>query len=498
MVLVSTLLLCFCGNLSQQGIISSDQYQVYCGQCHQAPDPTQLPKDIWANHIMPEMAKIMKVQGQTQGPLDIFSMEESLFAADSSSSQRSMKVDQETWAALLAYLDKQAPDKINVSHRNQDRNEQLVQFTAQPLRWNQDKIGNITSIVFDEPTQQFTIGDAKGNIHYWPDSSTLTSSLPSPVLHVMNESDQIYITEVGYLDPSDAARGSLHRWHLDQQEMIIEGLQRPVFSKMVDLDQDGQSEILICEFGNHSGKLSLWSLDEGKYRRSILLNEPGTIKVDISDMNRDGKDDIIVLASQAREGIYILYQENNLQFETKQVIRLEPQYGSSWFELIDYNGDEHLDIVIANGDNADYSIISKPFHGLRLYINDGKDQFTQTWFYPIFGATRVCANDYDLDGDIDFAVMSFFPDYDIAANESFVYLENINAKTHTFKSHTTRESALGRWLVMDDGDYDGDGDLDILLGSFLLPVTEAHQHIMEYWQRENVHLMLLKNEAVTN
>ena len=488
----TAVLLSFCGK-KQADLSGHQQYNLYCGQCHLVPDPKQLPKDIWANHIMPEMAKIIKIQGHTQGPLDIFSMEENLFMADSSSGEKLETIDEETWASLLAYLDKQAPDKINVSHRNVDRNAELVQFAVQPIRWNQDKIGNVTSIVFDEPTRQFSIGDTKGNIHYWPDSSTLSATLPSPVLHVMNESDNIYITEVGYLDPSDAARGSLHRWHSDQREVIIKGLQRPVFSQVIDLDQDGHSEILICEFGNHTGKLSLWSFDGERYRREILLNQPGTIKFDITDMNGDGKDDIVVLASQAREGSYILYQEDNLQFQSKQVIRLEPQYGSSWFELIDYNGDDHLDIVIANGDNADYSIIAKPFHGLRLYINDGKDHFNETWFYPIFGATRICANDYDLDGDIDFAVMSFFPDYDIAPDESFVYLENINSTAYTFRSHTTQESTLGRWLVMDDGDYDGDGDVDILLGSFLLPVSEAHQNVMEHWQRVNTHLILLKN-----
>ena len=50
-------------------------------------------------------------------------------------------------------------------------------------------------------------------------------------------------------------------------------------------------------------------------------------------------------------------------------------YGSSYLELADMNNDGHLDILYTNGDNADYSYVLKKYHGLRIFINDGKNQF---------------------------------------------------------------------------------------------------------------------------
>ena len=189
-------------------------------------------------------------------------------------------------------------------------------------------------------------------------------------------------------------------------------------------------------------------------------------------MNNDGKKDIVALFSQGREGIYIFYQKENLHFDIEQVIALEPEYGSSWFTLLDYDNDGQLDIVLVNGDNADYSLFLKPYHGIRLFINEGSNTFEQKWFYAINGATRVMTEDFDQDGDIDFAVSSFFPDFKNAPEEGFVYLENKNPSAYSFVPHTTKKAASGNWLVMDKGDFDHDGDVDILLGNFDLFTSE--------------------------
>ena len=102
-------------------------------------------------------------------------------------------------------------------------------------------------------------------------------------------------------------------------------------------------------------------------------------------MDNDGKKDIVALFAQGREGIYIFYQKDNLEFSVDPVVLMPPEYGSSWFSLLHYNNDGHLDILLANGDNADYSRFLKPYHGVRLFINNGKNEFTEKWFYPCFG-----------------------------------------------------------------------------------------------------------------
>jgi hypothetical protein len=74
------------------------------------------------------------------------------------------------------------------------------------------------------------------------------------------------------------------------------------------------------------------------------------------------------------------------------------------------------------------------------------------------------ARDYDGDGDLDIAAISFFADYAHQPEESFVYLENKG--NFDFHPYSFPEATMGRWISMDAGDIDGDGKLDIILGDF--------------------------------
>jgi len=160
---------------------------------------------------------------------------------------------------------------------------------------------------------------------------------------------------------------------------------------------------------------------------------------------------------------------------------------------LDYDGDGDDDIVTVNGDNADKTYVHKPYHGLRIHLNDGNNQFTESYFYPLYGATRFVANDFDQDGDTDFAIISTFPDYENNPDYSMVYLENLNAAAYEFQNHSFEEANLSRWFLLDVGDVDLDGDTDIILSAFTYVFTPVPPAISAGWEKNNADIMVLEN-----
>ena len=128
-------------------------------------------------------------------------------------------------------------------------------------------------------------------------------------------------------------------------------------------------------------------------------------------------------------------------------------------------------MIYTCGENADYSIILKPYHGVYIFLNDGKNNFKQQYFYPINGCYKAIAKDFDGDGDLDIASIAFFADYVHQPEEGFVYLKNdsklpAGKEGFTFQPYSLAAAKMGRWLTMDAGDWDGDGKIDLILGNF--------------------------------
>src|SRR5690606_3851221 len=121
-----------------------------------------------------------------------------------------------------------------------------------------------------------------------------------------------------------------------------------------------------------------------------------------------------------------------------------------------------------------------------------KNHFSEKWFYPMHGASMARASDYDGDGDIDIAVIAFFPDFSRHPDYGFLYFENQNGH---FEPSYTPLARDGRWIAMESADIDGDGDEDLLLASLAFPKSVPETLFAE-WGKKKVSLLVLRNNRV--
>jgi hypothetical protein len=202
-----------------------------------------------------------------------------------------------------------------------------------------------------------------------------------------------------------------------------------------------------------------------------LLHQPGGIKAIIKDANNDKMPDVWVLMGQGNEGIFLFLNKGNNLFEQTQVLRFPAIYGSSSFELNDFNKDGYTDILYTCGDNADITPIFKPYHGVYIFLNNGSNHFSPTYFYPLYGCYKAMAADFDNDNDLDIATISYFADFVNQPASGFVYFENIGDLD--FTPYMIPGTSKGRWVTMDIGDMDEDGNTDIVLGNFAAPLRDT-------------------------
>ena len=222
---------------------------------------------------------------------------------------------------------------------------------------------------------------------------------------------------------------------------------------------------------------------------ATLLARSGARQTILHDADKDGKLDVIALMAQSQEQIVLLKNLGDGKFSLQTLLSFSPLHGLSHMELKDMDGDGDHDLLVSNGDNWDFSPIRKPYHGVRIFLNDGQFKFKQAAFFPLPGASKAMAVDFDGDGDLDIAAISFYDDPDDPIH-GFLLLENKGGLQ--FDRHLLTAARTGKWLTMECADIDADGRTDIILGSYFhnpLEVTKmSMKGITDFPQ-----LLILKN-----
>jgi hypothetical protein len=472
----------------------------YCGSCHLFPEPNLLDKKTWREGVLPEMAVRM---GMAEPDLSIFEPEEYQRILEQGGLPVRPLLNRKDWEKILDYYEKNAPEQVPSSSTNLAINVDSSLFHSEILWQTPGQSPNFSLLKYLPNQQTLFAGQREGKIYSFSErlinlqDSLFVPSTPSDIDEM--ENGQLELLLMGKMDPNDWFNGQWIEIKKEQKKWKLlkqwqRELNRPVQFSAADFNADGQKDWLICEFGHYLGKLAWYEKNAGTGMKiHMLLSTSGTRVAQIVDLDQDGDQDIVALLTQGDEQIIWFNNQGKGEFERIQVARFPPVYGSSYLEVKDIDRDGHIDLIHSCGDNYDYSYSLKSYHGVRIFLNQGQEKFKESKFLPLHGAGKVLVEDFDQDGLQDIACTAYFPDYQQKPLRGFVLYRN--AGNLNFKANTFPKCDMANWLLMDKGDFDQDGDIDLVLGACSINNTVSPS-LRSKWTKLGLGLLLLRNQSV--
>jgi len=475
-------------------MVGEDLAKSYCASCHKYVPPSALDKQTWQSGIIPAMGPRMGIYSHRG--VD-YRSDKGLPNTEGIYPDKPM-VTEAQWQAIIEFYIQNAPVKPLPQKRDVAYSLDLKGFSTKKIPSN--NVSPIISLIKVDNGGGFYIYDAnsRGLARMNGEGKTeFFTNIPNPVSSLLPYKKGYLIANIGSLMPSDVWKGqinyaSVEGGNVSLRKSIRTEVERPVKLVLADLNGDKEDDIVVCGYGNNKG--DYYWLDGKTFEKYPIKQIPGAITTQAVDYDKDGDMDLFTLFAQGTEQIVYFENDGKGTFKEKTIKEFIPVQGSTSIEIVDINKDGNLDILYTSGDNADHSVIFKNYHGVYIYLGDGKGNFEQSYFYPMNGAFKAMTSDFDGDGDLDIAAISFFANYVAQPYEGFLYFEQTG--NMEFKVSTNPDTYEGRWLTMDVGDVDMDGDDDIVLGNFSIGPTSMPETIVKTWMDGPAAMILYNNRKI--
>lgn len=476
----------------------------YCANCHLYPEPKLLDRTTWRDYILPRMGALLGIYRDGYGYYDRVPDH---WLEPGPGGQRILTANiyppepllsRPEWEAIADYYLAEAPEQLESASADLEISVGIPFMKARtfaegnvlpPLIQGMgvdEAQKRIYVSVFEEGIWQF---DFRGRLLDRSETSALVPSFTVDQAHFA-------LVDMGTRLASDHPQGSLQiasSWSAYRagRSQQLPDLMRPVHLRRGDLNGDQRPDYLVCEYGNMLGRLAWWEAKaDGSFQAHNLYPDDGAVRTEIVDYDGDGDPDVLALQANSDEGIDLYLNEGQGQFERQRLLRFLSTNGSTHFESLDFEGDGQLDLLVCNGDNGDYPPILKPHHGIRLYQRQG-ERYQERFFLPLNGVYQATARDFDLDGDLDIAAVSFHPDFERHPQESFVLF--IQEAPYEFRAFTIPQYGYSRWMRLQCFDWDADGDPDLLLSAFNAKTPDVPERRARDWEMTGEALLLLEN-----
>jgi hypothetical protein len=506
-VFVLFVIVCFSCKLEKKELLVANEViqtkgealaKIHCVRCHSFPEPNVMPKRYW-KEVLPFMGFHLgkSPKGKT---LSDFKNEVVKKRLDESGLFPSTPmISDYEWQAIIDYYDNNSPENLPYEQELSLHAETTV-FEQEVLPWKTFG-GGLTYLNFSNNIYQVGFNTDKGAAYYAKIHSSGTPlksyQLNYPLVDVTSKDGVELLLSMGRMYNIDEPTGSISLLK-DSPKPFINNLQRPVDFVLDDFNNDGIADFLVSEFGKYLGGINVYT-NKGKLVKTNLHPKSGAVNFVIRDINNDGLKDFYVLIAQEDESIYLFVNKGDFKFEKQQLLSLPSYYGTTHFELLDFDNDGDEDIICSSGDSEDFISALKPYHGIRIFENTGNHKYNQIWFHRQEGAYGTASADYDNDGDIDIASIGYYASLKNKSNESFIYFENISSSDDKleFKAYSPLKSDENCFMLIKSKDIDNDGDLDILLGnnSRIFTGKTRKESLNSNWQKNGGIITILRNTS---
>lgn len=214
-------------------------------------------------------------------------------------------------------------------------------------------------------------------------------------------------------------------------------------------------------------------LDFSDYRIEPLLPHKFSYdgpSIAVADINDDGLDDVFIGGSHTFPG-KLFKQMPDGSFDSIPW-GMDKKYEDLGALFIDVDGDGYNDLYVVSGSNEFEN--DKSFYQDRLYINNGKGQFTKSVdALPEMESSTACilAADYNNDGQLDLFIGGRVVPREYGRSPKSYLLKNQGGVFIDVTKDVLGENRLGMVTASLWTDVDNDGQLDLVVVGEWMPVT---------------------------
>lgn len=430
----------------------------YCGSCHGVPPPNLMPKRSWPTVVQAMADLSAERMGQEYIPPDAV-------------------------RHITAYYYGSSPEELPLLP--------YAEGSGDATGFRDTRVGEMSSVPMVIDIEVADLGEHHGDGLVICDAesnevrllkrqgdgwqeSVLAEEIPVPVRTDVVDFDgdgdkDIVVAALGILPPSDELAGQvlLLRQGDDgefRKETLLDGIGRTTEARAMDVDGDDDLDLVVAVFGGGTvgGILWLERDDSGGFVRHDVLGVSGALNATPADLDADGRMDFVSLIAQEYEAVVAFMNRGQGRFEQVLLGRApHPMYGFTGMSLADLDSDGDTDILMSNGDALDTQPDPKPYHGVQWLENRGDLQFQFHDIGRFYGAAVAAAGDVDGDGDLDVMAGSWLNFWDDPRRQSLVWFENDGNGEFRRLAVLARPSGIVS-LALED--VTGDDRVDVVAG----------------------------------